>query len=95
MNFIHYSSDRSPVVIGKPDNIILFQIFPELYFNDFKRDNPGIFQPVLHTAFHERALSLAQQPFFPIEFNLGSPAHHDPVLAPVVMELQRQVLSRF
>src|SRR3990172_4446193 len=44
----HFSASTSlpPVFIIKPDNIILFKIFPILDLNDLKGYLAGIFQPV-------------------------------------------------
>src|SRR5208337_3463706 len=81
------------VIVLVPYDIILFEIFPELHLDDFKGDYAGIPEPVPDPAPHKRTLSLPEQFCLAIEYDFCGPFHYHPMLAPVVVKLDREFLS--
>ena len=82
------------VLVVEPHDVVLFQVLTQLHFDDFEWDDTGVFQPVLHPGVHERALAFPEQAGLPVEFDLCRAPYYNPVLAPVMMELQGESLSR-
>ena len=79
-----------PEIIIKPYNIIFTDIVPDLHLDQLKRDKPGILQPVHGANRDERALPFTEEEFFAVNSHLRRPGDDDPVLAAVVVHLERE-----
>ena len=79
------------VIIIKADYIILFEIFTVLNLDDLNGNLPGIFQAMFGR--HGDICALIRMNIVylvPVRYP-RSPRNHDPVLAPVVMQLMREL----
>lgn len=82
-------------VIGETGDVIFLEVLPYLDLYDLQGYLAGIGQAVPGCCRHKGALTLAEVDGAITEDDIGHAAHHDPVLTPVVVHLQRELLSGF
>src|SRR3990172_4722727 len=85
---------RPSILIIEPHYIFFFHRIPELYLDDLKRDFSWIGQPVLYSSSYICAFSRSQEEFIVIYMHRCHPLDHNPVFAPVIVELEAQPLLR-
>ncbi|MOA06984.1 hypothetical protein D3C78_1266560 [compost metagenome] len=81
----------TPVFVFQTYNIVLTQIGSRLHLNELERDDARILKSMNLTYWYVGRLIFSDQVGFFTIGNPRSPAHHDPMLRTVVMQLNRQL----
>src|SRR5205814_9914787 len=91
---LRWKTLTAPVVVLDADDVVLAEIAAGLDFDQFELDLAGILQPV-HRADRDvdRFVLVHGLDQF-IDGDLRGAAHHDPVLGPMMMLLQREPPAR-
>lgn len=84
----------SSIMIVEPLNIILFNIFSNLHFNNMQRNYATIFQTMFGTYRNISAFIFCNCETFFAACNSRRTGHHDPMLGAVLMTLQTQLAAR-
>src|SRR5688572_27926723 len=88
------SGRRSPIIIFETHDVIFPKVRTVLNFNDVQRVLSEVFKAVFRLYGNRRALPHVQFEHLIASRHMGRPRNHDPMLAPLMMQLQRQSTTR-
>ncbi len=87
-----HSAPAPLVIVFEADDVVLAEVLAALHFDDDQRNHAGVLQAVGHPHGNEGRLVDVVGGFLVAARYLGGSGHYNPVLAPVMVHLQRKPL---